>query len=452
VLGFLMEVIPAEVRSVIERLFEKAPKVCIIGTGSGGALFGWLLAIPGCSSTILNIEVPYSMAASAELLPEISQFCAMNVAVDLSKKAYEKAAKLMMLEACSSGRHDSCIRELGGHRVIGLGLTAAVASSRPKRGKHRCFIASYTPEQGTVTYELELYKGEIGVDGLPVNPVRDRAGEDQVVSRLALRALAFAADIEIPAAFLDEVLCLEGGQEVIPVPTPMDDRDVLGQLYNPAGSVSSVLQVPVMATAVETARFGDIHMFPKETLIYPGSFNPPHSGHFGFARKAQDFCQQYFQQTPSVVFEITFKNADKPPIAKEELERRLMLGVTETLEGSWNVVATKASLFIDKARLFPNCTFLIGADTLERLLDVKYYNNSELEMVSALTEINVLGCKFIVAGRIKGDSFVTGDTILSAANLPPKIHRMFFNFSEVDFRDDNSSTALREAEKRKIVG
>ena len=40
-------------------------------------------------------------------------------------------------------------------------------------------------------------------------------------------------------------------------------------------------------------------------------------------------------------------------------------------------------------------------DTAQRLVMSKYYNNSQSEMVAALAEIKVLGCDFLVAGRLR---------------------------------------------------
>ena len=82
----------------------------------------------------------------------------------------------------------------GSSPVLGMSCTATIATDRPKRGEHRCHVGIWSAE-GPQTYSLTLEKG-----------LRDREGEEQVVSRLILRALAEASgvhesvDLELSAA------------------------------------------------------------------------------------------------------------------------------------------------------------------------------------------------------------------------------------------------------------
>ncbi|GIS25917.1 MAG: hypothetical protein CM15mP127_02900 [Gammaproteobacteria bacterium] len=46
-------------------------------------------------------------------------------------------------------------------------------------------------------------------------------------------------------------------------------------------------------------------------------------------------------------------------------------------------------MFIDKARMFPNCVFIIGADTLVRILDEKFLP-SRKDMMNQLDLFNAL--------------------------------------------------------------
>lgn len=47
------------------------------------------------------------------------------------------------------------------------------------------------------------------------------------------------------------------------------------------------------------------------------------------------------------------------------------------MAGRWHVILSRAALFLEKARLFPNTKFIVGLDTALRVLDKKYYSNSE---------------------------------------------------------------------------
>src|SRR6185503_4600123 len=58
------------------------------------------------------------------------------------------------------------------------------------------------------------------------------------------------------------------------------------------------------------------------------------------------------------------------------------------------VELTRAPTFLDKSRLFPGTTFVVGADTAERLVAPKYYGDDELQMHVALEEIGNSGASF----------------------------------------------------------
>jgi hypothetical protein len=55
------------------------------------------------------------------------------------------------------------------------------------------------------------------------------------------------------------------------------------------------------------------------------------------------------------------------------------------------------SRFPSQAKVLPNSLFVIGADTAKRILDKKYYNNNEQDMIVALSEIKQFHCQFLVS-------------------------------------------------------
>lgn len=89
-------------------------------------------------------------------------------------------------------------------------------------------------------------------------------------------------------------------------------------------------------------------------LIMPGSFNPLHVGHVTMLETAKQFLAVK-GQFDIASFEISVFNADKPPIADAALLDRLT-----QFAGRWNCVLTNAPTFIEKARLLPNSTFVLG--------------------------------------------------------------------------------------------
>jgi hypothetical protein len=136
-----------------------------------------------------------------------------------------------------------------------------------------------------------------------------------------------------------------------------------------------------------------------------------------------------------VAFELSVVNVDKPPLAAEEVRRRLA-----QFRGEATVELTRAPTFHDKARLFPGVTFVVGIDTAERILHPRYYGGDEAGTRAALDEIARAGSRFLVAGRVDTRGrFMT----LAALDVPAPFAPLFAEIPEHRFRHDVSSTALR---------
>jgi nicotinic acid mononucleotide adenylyltransferase len=168
----------------------------------------------------------------------------------------------------------------------------------------------------------------------------------------------------------------------------------------------------------------------RSLAILPGSFNPLHEGHTRLAAVAAELTQR------EVLFELSVTNVDKPPLAEPEVRRRL--AQFSSSPEAVRVVVTRATRFIEKARLFPGATFVVGWDTFARLLDARYYGDTTA-LHAALAEMQDRGCRFLVAGRIENSAFHT----LRPSDVPPEYVGMFEAIPESRFRADISSTALR---------
>ena len=120
----------------------------------------------------------------------------------------------------------------------------------------------------------------------------------------------------------------------------------------------------------------------------PGSFNPRHEGHTRLAQTAAEILG-----TP-IHFELSVLNLDKPALTAAEVRRRL-----DQFAGRATVELTRAPTFLEKSRIFPDVTFVIGADTAERLVAARYYGHSEAQMHAALEEMAARGARFLVAAR-----------------------------------------------------
>ena len=168
---------------------------------------------------------------------------------------------------------------------------------------------------------------------------------------------------------------------------------------------------------------------PPAKALLPGSFNPVHRGHWELAAVAERLLGQ------AVAFELSVANVDKPPLAAEEIRRRLA-----QFDGQAAVWLTRAPLFAEKAARFPGGIFVVGADTALRIVSPRYYDGSEERMRLALAEIRSHGCRFLVACRADAGGLCCR---LSDVKIPAAFADLFTEIAPEQFRRDVSSTALR---------
>ncbi len=84
--------------------------------------------------------------------------------------------------------------------------------------------------------------------------------------------------------------------------------------------------------------------------------------------------------------------------------------------------------------------FRSSADTAARVVQPRFYQDSEARMVEALGRIRALGCRFLVAGRVGADGRFVG---LEGLIVPPEHRDLFLAIPEAAFRVDISSTEIR---------
>ena len=277
--------------------------------------------------------------------------------------------------------------------TFGFAITASLRSTRPKRGDHRAHCALQTSAR-THTTSLRLAKGE-----------RSRQEEERLLADVALTALAEAFGMHPPAAELK----------------PGDSL----QAHVAQGDAEMRALLSGARSAVGVGA-------PKAML--PGAFNPLHDGHRRMAAAAAARLGQ------PVAYELCIRNVDKPPLNFHDMRsRRAQFGDAEDI---W---LTNTSTFLEKARVFGAVTFVVGADTMRRIADAKYYEDGDVN--AAVEEFASIGCRFLVFGRVlgdapgstQGDRFVT----LQDLDLPDALRRLCDGFSAAEFRSDISSTALR---------
>jgi nicotinic acid mononucleotide adenylyltransferase len=377
-------------QQLISTLHASGRKAALAITGGGSGAVGELLRVPGGSRLLIEAQVPYDALALAAFLgfaPE--QACSSDTAIAMARTVRARAARLVRAGT-----------DLVGPDLVGLGATAALVSDRPRKGEHRFHIA-FANSAGIAHCTCVMAKGR-----------RDRAAEEDLVSRAIVLWLARACGIAAPSprSLLDA--------DDHYAETVVTVVDTIDQLL--AGEHDRVTVLPDGQMILSA---------PQPFVLFPGSFNPMHEGHVSLARVAEDLRQQ------PLAFEISVTNVDKPPLAGETVKHRLA-------QFAWKspVELTRAPTFLEKSRLFPRTTFVIGADTAERLVAPKYYGDDELQMHVALEEIANSGGSFLVAVRIDTAGRVRA---LNDIPVPRRYADLFIEIPEHRFRVDTSSSEIR---------
>jgi nicotinic acid mononucleotide adenylyltransferase len=375
-------------QQLISTVHGSGRKAALAITGGGSGAVGELLRVPGGSRLLIEAQIPYDERALATFLGFAPvQACSSDTAIAMAQSARARAARLVP----------------AGADLVGLGATAALVSDRPRKGEHRYHIA-FANAAGIAHCTCVMAKGR-----------RDRAAEEDLVSRAIVLWLARACGIAAPSpsSLLDA-----DEQYAETVVTAGAAVDTIDQLL--AREFDRVTVQPDGQMLLSA---------PQPVVLFPGSFNPMHEGHVLLARVAEELRQQ------PLAFEISVTNVDKPPLAGETVRHRLA-------QFAWKspVELTRAPTFLEKSRLFPRTTFVIGADTAERLVAPKYYGDDELRMHVALEEIANSGCSFLVAVRIDAAGRVRA---LNDIPVPRRYADLFTEIPEHRFRVDTSSSEIR---------
>lgn len=104
------------------------------------------------------------------------------------------------------------------------------------------------------------------------------------------------------------------------------------------------------------------------------------------------------------------------------------------------VIISTQPYFYKKAELFPGSAFVIGADTVVRLINPKYYDGSNQKMLEILGGCKRTGCIFLVGGRNIDGVF----KVLEDLEIPEELKDMFIPIPAERFRMDISSTEIRQ--------
>lgn len=171
---------------------------------------------------------------------------------------------------------------------------------------------------------------------------------------------------------------------------------------------------------------------PGNAALLSGSFNPIHDGH----REMQRIAAELLSTT--VVFELSVANADKPTLGAKELSSR-----GRVLKEDESLLISNCPTFEEKYRRLHVTRFVVGADTIERIGQARFYQRGETQLSEMISEFEQHSVCFVVFGRVSEGRFNS----LSELTLNDRLKRLCVEIPEDQFRLDISSTKIRSARK-----
>jgi nicotinic acid mononucleotide adenylyltransferase len=399
----LSQITSRELRRQIKALHESPFMVCMVSAGATGEMVQNLWSVPGSSNTIFDATFLSHRVRTMRFLsvPKGEQhdfrFCSDVTALRLAAECYVRGKEAI--------EQEGILRP-----VVGVGMTATCKTDRPQKGAHRVHIALRT-DRGSFSLYAEFDKETL-----------DREQQGRLCDLLALNALlkltgcggwAFTEPgVTYPKAVADGSVVRDASYLV-----DAWRRSMLCLL--PGGSSFQFDSVAEMGSSFER------YLNPEDHIIFPGSYRPLHHGHLYTADLAAQMTQK------QVVFQMTAVHPDKG-IADDAT---LLARAGQFAYRDRVLLMREGALYLEKAKLLPGFSFIIGADAVYGLLNPKYYDG-EQGVLDMLDTFQRLKTRFYVSARLVNGTFRTLEQIPI-----PSMHRNLF--TSIGGRCDMSSTQRR---------
>lgn len=268
-----------------------------------------------------------------------------------------------------------------GKSPVGIGATASVATIKQHRGAHRVCVAAIS-RLGVYGEEIKLEKRDSSARD------DDGAAVDAIITHAILTVTNHTTMAWVIGENLGNISEGDFRQSIASRP-----------LFTRTGR-----RLPVPMTQIS---------------LFPGAFNPVHAGHLA-------------NTTESTIFQITTRPPHKDPLTIHEQLNR----VAQIRKDRDVLLLEGAGPYLEKARLFPGSTIILGPDALQRMLDPKW----GYETLPLLRELQTLKVNFKVSHR--------DETLDPLASIPVEFVHMFSRLPKTEF-SGLSSTQIREAAAKK---
>lgn len=356
----------------------------VSAAGAGPRLLASIWDNPGASDYLVGFFIPYATTQLDSFLghPPENSYCSKEVAFDLAMASFIRAAEHRVIERLSGG-------------PIGVGVTASVASAKMPKGEQRAHIVMITHDRVRhleIDFEKAIGKGA-------------RIAQDEAIAGVVNREMELLLSIttnEIPGE---------------------DAQFALERFY----------RYPVFETN------GTRH--PKSNseggLYLPATLNPIHDGHRTMCQVAEAHLHPNGAGHRCARYLVSSTSPHKGTLSVQEMLLKAgMLRAERWRDQSRMVEFTRDEpLFIDKARKRPGSLFLIGADTMIRMLEPGWGP----DVAEMLGEMKQLGVSFLVMGRQIEEKYVTCRDV----DVPSPYGSLF---QPLEGRVDVSSTEIRTRE------
>jgi nicotinic acid mononucleotide adenylyltransferase len=364
-----------------DRLFnalrENKIDLYIAATGAGVSVLASLWKRPGASRYLQGYSFPYNEAQLADYLGHPNP---------LGRSFCSKEVALdMAAESYIRARSANIKQEVLGRTCVGIGISATVATDREHRGEHRVHMVAVTPTK-VWHRKTVLYKA-VGQAA--------RILDDETITDLMLTMLQEALDL-VPGDAVDSL-----------------DQVLYQQLH----------EFPYFQIGYRSADLPSASQWPHVFLA--GTFDPLHDGHRLMA---------------DIVSNRTIFRLCTVPLHKPVLDAHGILERVATFRAERRPLLLECEpCFINKFLHHPTSQWILGTDTLDRMIDPKWGIPLERLWKTILDTCTTFR---IFEREIEG-KVLTMEEVLHKYSCPPLVDLVFL---KVPAKIPNiSSTNLRQA-------